>query len=120
MKRTAISLSILLLAAAPAVALADSHPHNMNQADMHRGAQGQMEHMGHMGQGTVNTIDMQNMKVNMTHGPIQSLGWPGMTMDFKVKDAAVLHGIKPGQKVSFELVKEGPKQYFVTRITPQQ
>lgn len=111
MKRIAIGFSIILLAAAPALSQAETHHEmQMAQAGKQTGS----------GQGTVNRVDLQNNKVNMTHGPIQSLGWPGMTMDFKVKDAAVLHGIKPGQKVTFEVVKEGPKQYFVTRINPQQ
>lgn len=118
MKFATIGLSTILLAASTA-ALAESHsqhmPNNgMQQADKHAAAQ------NHMGQGVVNKIDLQHKKVNMTHGPIKSLGWPGMTMDFKVKDAAILKGIKPGQKVMFEVVNEGPRMYFVTHITPQK
>ncbi|MFA7300317.1 MAG: copper-binding protein [Sideroxydans sp.] len=112
MKFATISLPVILLAASTA-AMADSHQHNM-QSGMHAAAQ------GHTGQGVVNKIDLQHNKVNMTHGPIKSLGWPGMTMDFKFKDAAILKGIKPGQKVMFEVVNEGPRQYFVTHITPQK
>ncbi len=117
MKLATISLSVFLLATSTAALAADHMQHmsqtDMQQADMHAA---QM----HMGQGVVNKVDLQHNKVNMTHGPIASLGWPGMTMDFKVKDAAILKGIKPGQKVKFELVNEGPRMYFVTRITPQQ
>ncbi len=72
----------------------------------------------HKAHGTVNNIDMQHSKVNLTHGPIKSLGWSGMTMDFAVKDAAILEHVTIGQKVDFELVNEGPGKYFVTRITP--
>lgn len=72
----------------------------------------------HKAQGTVNNIDIQHSKVNLTHGPIKSLGWSGMTMDFAVKDAAILEHVKVGQKVDFEVVKEAPGKYFVTRITP--
>jgi Cu(I)/Ag(I) efflux system membrane fusion protein len=54
----------------------------------------------------------------MTHGPVSSLGWPGMTMDFAVKDKSILKGLKVGQKVQFEIVQEGPGQFYVSRITP--
>jgi Cu/Ag efflux protein CusF len=117
MKLATFSLSVFLLATSTATLAAEHMQHmskdNMQQTDMHAA---QM----HMGQGVVNKVDLQHNKVNMTHGPIKSLGWPGMTMDFKVKDAAILKGIKPGQKVMFEVVNEGPRMYFVTRITPQK
>ena len=111
------SLSAFLLATSTA-ALAADHMQHMSQADMQQTDMHAAQ--THMGQGVVNKIDLQQNKINMTHGPIESLGWPGMTMDFKVKDAAILKGIKPGQKVMFELVNEGPRMYFITRITPQK
>ncbi len=114
MKLATLNLSIFLLASAPAVALAEAHQHNMNHAEMHASVQ------GHSGQGVVNKVDLQSNKVNLTHGPIPSLGWPGMTMDFKVKDATLLQNIKPGQKVTFGVIKEAPKKFVVTRITPQK
>ena len=114
MKRTTISFSILLLATAPAVTLAETPQHDMNHAEMHASDR------SHSGQGVVNKVDLQSNKVNLTHGPIPSLGWPGMTMDFKVKDATLLQNIKPGQKVTFGVIKEAPKKFVVTRITPQK
>jgi len=113
MKFATISLSVFLLATTSTAVLAENHQHNM-QSGMHAAAQ------GHVGQGVANKIDPQHKKINLTHGPIKSLGWPGMTMDFSVKDAAVLQGIEAGQQVTFEVVNEGPKKYLVTRITPQK
>jgi Cu/Ag efflux protein CusF len=72
----------------------------------------------HKAHGVVNKIDLQNSKINLTHGPIKSLGWPGMTMDFTVKDATILKNIKVGQKVDFEVVKEGSGKFYISRITP--
>src|SRR5512135_2598465 len=72
----------------------------------------------HKGEGTVNKVDAANGKINLTHGPIKSLGWSGMTMDFPVKDKAMLAGIRPGQKVAFELEKAADGQYPITRIAP--
>lgn len=73
-----------------------------------------------MAQSVMNKIDLQHKKINLTHGPIKSLGWPSMTMDFAVRDAAILQGITMGQKVAFEVVKESQGKYFVTRIAPQK
>ncbi len=72
----------------------------------------------HKGQGTVNSVDAKAGKVNLTHGPIAGLNWPGMTMDFQVKDNAVLKGVTPGQKVEFNIAQTGPGQFVITRITP--
>ena len=70
----------------------------------------------HAGQGTVNRVDANAGKVNLTHGPISSLKWPGMTMDFAVKDQKLLAGIKPGQKVEFKLSEQSKGQYVITDI----
>lgn len=72
----------------------------------------------HKGQGTVNRVDANAGKVNMTHGPIPTLKWPGMTMDFAVKDKQALGKIKPGQKVEFKVGEEPKGQYVITEITP--
>lgn len=72
----------------------------------------------HKGQGTVNNVDVKAGKVNLTHGPIATLKWSGMTMDFQVKDQAVLKDVKPGQSVEFDLVQVGQSQFIITRIAP--
>jgi Cu/Ag efflux protein CusF len=72
----------------------------------------------HQGQGTVKRVDEKSGKINMAHGPIASLKWPAMTMDFQVKDTAVLKGIAPDQNVEFDLVQMGPGQFVITRIAP--
>ncbi|MDO8596371.1 MAG: efflux RND transporter periplasmic adaptor subunit [Sulfuricaulis sp.] len=78
------------------------------------GASGQT----HKGQGTVRAVDPQAGTVNIEHGPIASLNWPAMTMDFEVKDKALLQGVKPGQSVEIGIVQQGPGLFVVTRITP--
>ena len=47
------------------------------------------------------SVDAKAGKINLSHGPIASLDWPGMTMDFDVQDMALLTDLKPGQKVTF-------------------
>jgi len=109
--RYPITTSLLFIALAQSgFALADDQGQNMNNSAM------QMQ--THMGHGVVNSVDMQHGMVNMTHGPINSLGWPGMTMNFKVRDPAILKNVKPGEKVNFGIVKEGPGKFVVTDVTP--
>lgn len=70
----------------------------------------------HMGQGTVNKVDAKAGKVTLAHGPIQSLAWPAMTMDFPVKDNSLLNNLKPGMKVEFELEKGSGNEYVIANI----
>ena len=69
------------------------------------------------GHGTVNTVDAAGGKANITHGPIKSLKWPAMTMDFRADDPALFKDLKPGMEVDFELAKkEGG--YRIVKIGP--
>lgn len=71
----------------------------------------------HPGTGTINSVDARAGKINLTHGPIASLGWPAMTMDFEVQDKALLIHLKPGQKVAFKLVEIHKGKYQISEIT---
>jgi len=106
-------LALLALAASPAHAAETKDMPGMKM-DSGKSAEGKV----HKGQGSVNRIDEKASKVNITHGPIPTLKWPGMTMDFQVKDQAVLKGVTPGQNVEFDLVQAGPGQFVITRIAP--
>lgn len=55
--------------------------------------------------GKVNKIDTAKHVVNLTHGPIPSLGWPAMTMDFGVAPAVDLSTLKVGETVTFTVGK---------------
>lgn len=71
-----------------------------------------MEHLGHnampvqaavetpLVDGLVKKVDKAAGKLTISHGPLPN-GMPGMTMAFKVKDAAWLEQIKEGQKIRF-------------------
>jgi len=112
-----ISIGLLLLAFAHSgLVLASDKDPGMDHSAMKGGSA--MQAQTHKAEGVVNKIDVQHNIVNLTHGPIKSLGWSGMTMDFQVKDVAILKNVKAGQKVDFEVVNEGPGKYYVTRITP--
>lgn len=70
----------------------------------------------HKGQGTVSSVDAKAGSVKLAHGPIPSLNWPAMAMDFRVRDKASLAALKPGQKIEFELVEEKKGRYVISRI----
>ena len=72
----------------------------------------------HQGKGTINSVDAKAGKLNITHEPITTLGWDGMTMDFEVQDKAVLANLKKGQKVTFKLVEARKGKYVISEITP--
>lgn len=52
-------------------------------------------------EGEVRKVDKENQKITLRHGDIQHLDMPGMTMVFRVKDAALLDHVKTGDKVAF-------------------
>ena len=72
----------------------------------------------HKGEGSVDAVDLAQKSVSLTHGPIASLKWPGMTMDFKVKDPVLLRTLKPGQNIGFEFVAEAGGEYVIVRAQP--
>ena len=73
--------------------------------------------VGHKAAGSVDSIDLTAMTLSINHGPIATLKWPAMTMEFKAANAALLKGLRPGQEVRFEFVERQPGEYVVTSIT---
>lgn len=69
----------------------------------------------HKASGEVMRVDAAKGKVTIKHGPVQSLGWPAMSMAFTVKDKALLDKLGKGKKVDFEFRQEG-KDYVVTSV----
>lgn len=117
---SSVVISIALLGALSLPAQADSGMHDMPGMKDHKmSGMGDQMSVTHRGQGTVDKVDAQAGKVKISHGPIESLNWKGMTMVFQVKDAALLQGIEPGMKVDFEMEKVDGK-YRIVSITPSK
>jgi len=74
--------------------------------------------VGHQAEGIVEGIDAKAGTVSIAHGPIVSLKWPGMSMDFILANPAMLSGIKPGAAISFEFVERKPGEWVITAIKP--
>ena len=72
----------------------------------------------HKGQGTIKAVDEKTGKLNIAHGPISSLNWPAMTMDFQVRDKSMLKGLAAGQNIDFDVVQQSPGQFVISRIAP--
>jgi Cu(I)/Ag(I) efflux system membrane fusion protein len=60
---------------------------------------------------------IQGDQITFSHEPVPAIGWPAMTMTFKVDPATLARGLKIGDRVgfAFEQRPEGP---VVRRITP--
>ena len=72
--------------------------------------------VGHQAQGVLEAINNDG-SVSITHHPIKSLGWPGMTMDFALANTALVSGIKPGSKIDFEIVERGKDEWVITKLS---
>ena len=54
-------------------------------------------------EGEVRKVDKGAGKVTIKHGPMPKLDMPPMTMAYRVKDKAMLDGLKPGDKIQFDV-----------------
>ncbi|MDO8932228.1 MAG: efflux RND transporter periplasmic adaptor subunit [Rhodocyclaceae bacterium] len=72
--------------------------------------------VSHRATGTLDAIDAKVGTVTITHGPVASLKWPGMTMDFVLANPALLGTHKPGAAISIEFVERQPGEWVVTRF----
>lgn len=107
---TILAFSVALGLAGSGAALAATDPH-----EGHGAAHAVAGEPGYAGVGVVRKVDAEQGKVTLQHEPIEALGWPAMTMAFRVKDAKLLAGLEPGRKVRFAFVHDGPR-YVITSI----
>jgi Cu(I)/Ag(I) efflux system membrane fusion protein len=73
---------------------------------------------GHQAEGTVEDVDVKTGTVSLAHGPIASLKWPAMTMEFKVANDTLLKSFKPNAKVAVEFVERGQGEWVITSAKP--
>jgi Cu(I)/Ag(I) efflux system protein CusF len=67
--------------------------------------------------GVVESIDATAKTITIAHGPVDALGWPGMTMSFQAPNTD-LSTFKAGDNVSFEFDSSGMDGTIVS-ITKQ-
>ena len=72
--------------------------------------------VSHRADGVVDSVDAKDQSASISHGPVASLKWPAMTMEFKVANTTLLKDLKPGTKLSFEFVERQPGEWVITSI----
>ena len=55
-------------------------------------------------------------RVSISHGPVDGLGWPAMTMTFRSPEPAMLRGISVGDRVAFQFRQNG-SDYPLTALS---
>ncbi len=70
------------------------------------------------GTGVITEIDAKEAMLTLKHDPIPALGWPTMTMPFRVVPPELLKGLKVGQKIGFD-TNEGHGLPEITAIRPR-
>lgn len=73
--------------------------------------------VGHRAEGIVEDVDAKTGSLSINHGPVPTLGWPAMTMEFKVANESLLRDLKPGTKVRFEFVEREPGEWVITSVS---
>ena len=76
--------------------------------------------ISHHAEGVVDSMDAKGNAVTLSHGPVASLKWPAMTMEFKLANAALLRDLKPGAKVAIEFVERQPGEWVITTVQTSQ
>lgn len=69
----------------------------------------------HTATATIESIGRDEM--TLTHGPIPSLKWGSMTMDFKLPKGGVPRGLEAGDRVDFEFYMDADNLPQLTRAT---
>ena len=72
--------------------------------------------VSHQASGTLEAIDAKNSTVTVTHGPVASLAWPAMTMDFILANPGLVDKLKAGTPVDLEFVERGPGEWVITKM----
>ena len=75
------------------------------------------EETGASAEGKVTDIDPGAGTVTIEHGPVESIGWPAMTMTFEA-DAQILEQVSVGEGIAFEF-RTGTEGSVVTSVTPR-
>jgi Cu/Ag efflux protein CusF len=61
-------------------------------------------------------VNREERRIRVSHGPIDALGWPSMTMVFNVRPLVDLDQVEAGQDIRFALVQEHAGEYVIEHI----
>lgn len=71
--------------------------------------------VSHRAEAVVKSVDPDQGKVTLAHGPVKSIGWPAMTMGFVIKDKTLFDKLSVGKEVNVQFKKQG-NDYIVTEV----
>ena len=70
----------------------------------------------HRATGTLDATDARTGTLTITHGPVASLKWPGMTMDFVLANSGLLGQLKAGSPVAFSFIERKPGEWVIIKL----
>ena len=108
----AVALALSLAACGDKQAAAPEQREPSAEASAPAGAEGI-----HAAAGDVTKVS--DNQVTISHGPVESLGWPAMTMAFQAPSPEMLQGLNAGDPVDFQFSQAGG-QYRLTSIKKAQ
>ena len=100
------------VAAAPAEATSGSVAGDATGSAVASTADGQVHRT------TGRIAEISGSSVTVDHQPVQTHGWPAMSMAFQAPDPSMLEGLQAGANVQFGFKQDGG-QYVLTEITKQ-
>ena len=109
-----VAAGVLLLAGCTDDAVTNGSAESNGMPGMQEPAQDGAEHVA---EGTVNSVDAASDTVNISHEPVESIGWPAMTMNFQLSDPDLATQLTPGQRVEFRF-RTDQGNATVTEIAP--
>jgi RND family efflux transporter MFP subunit len=72
--------------------------------------------VGHKATATVESTDAGGGTVRLSHGPVETLKWPPMVMDFRLANRALMKDLKPGARIAFEFVERDKGEWVITAV----
>ena len=89
---------------------------SFRRLEAHGSGRSDNEPINVFGSGLVEDLDRQAGWLMIRHGPIDALGWPGMTMKFDVTADVELSRIRIGQNVHFAIEPDREGVYRVSMV----
>ena len=89
---------------------------SFRRLEAHGSGRADNEPINVFGSGLVEDLDRQAGWLMIRHGPIDALGWPGMTMKFDVTTDVELSRIRVGQNVHFAIEPDRQGVYRVSMV----
>lgn len=69
--------------------------------------------------GTINSIDLEQSKLNLNHEPVEVWGWPSMMMDFPVSKSIDISQLEEGQQLQILVKKLDTGAIEIVKVKPE-